>query len=251
MIIQSFNLVHIIFLLCQPILIVLCYFLFRNRSYKFKRYMFMGVAIFNFIYFIVYKLWLYLDPAFHFNIWNELPLQLCNINIILLFFAMLFDNKTLMSFVAVIGSVGAVMAMAFPDVNFVGVPFFSLRCIGFYGTHMIIFVSSISLMTLGMYKPTFKSIPLLLLVITIIATVIFSFNVIMRVTQVYPECNYFYTYGMPGNAIFDLFWKLIPIPLLTLLPSLLILLAYISLLIGITKLIEIFKKKNNKSVNEA
>ena len=54
-----------------------------------------------------------------------------------------------------------------------------------------------------------------------------ALNMILRAT-VCPEANYFYTYGA-DISVLNLFWRMIPHPLLYELPAPLLLLAYMSL----------------------
>lgn len=239
--IRPFNLLHIIIILCSPVLILAFYFILRRKSYTFKRYFFLGVSIFNIIFYIAYKFWLFNDPDHNFIIWNELPLHLCNINLILLFFAMLFDNKLLTSFVAVIGSIGAFFPLLFPEGQFMNLKF-NLSCLGFYGTHTLIFVTSISLMTTGMYRPTIKSLPMFYLLTFIISLTMFGINTLLRVSGIYTEANYFYTHGF-DNPIFNIFRSWIDIDYLYLLPALVILFVYFMLLVGIRKLVDNIKYK--------
>ena len=244
MIINSFNLVHICVLLLQVVLMFVVYFIFRNKSRNAKRYFVMGVSVFNMLFFIVYKYWLYADPEFDFHFFEELPLQLCNINIILLFIAALKDYKPLYGFVFFVASVGALFALIVPEKEFLGMSIFATRNIGFYGTHGIILVMSISVMTLGLYEPTIKSLPKIFLLIFIISFSVYLINVLFRVTGLSPESNYFYTHGL-DNPILGLFRKWIPIDYLYLMPCMVILGGWCFFWIGMYNLFTkvLFKKK--------
>ena len=92
MIIKPFNLVHIVVLLLAVALTITASLLLRKKEQKTKDYIMVGLSIFNIIFFIIYKIWLSKDD-YDFNIWKELPLQLCNINMFLIPLGIILKNK--------------------------------------------------------------------------------------------------------------------------------------------------------------
>ena len=184
--------------------------------------------------FFLYKYALSADPDFSrlrahmggFSWWNELPLHLCNINMILIPAAVLKRNRTLMSFCFFVGPIGAAMALIMPGPEFSNAPFYLPRMLGFYGTHFMIVIEALSLGTLGFYVPKKEDIPKTIAAFPAIGFAVFLFNVLLRSTGLYDRANYFYTMETEGNGLLEIFWKLIPVPFLYLLPSVAILAAY-------------------------
>ena len=60
----------------------------------------------------------------------------------------------------------------------------------------------------------------------LLALAVFGINILLRTTGLHPKANYFYSVETEGNALLDIFYRLIPVPFLYLLPSILILMAY-------------------------
>ena len=161
-----------------------------------------------------------------FNWWGELPLHLCNINLILIPIAVLTGKRPLLSFCFFIGPLGALMALVMPGNGFEGYSIFLPRMLGYYGTHYVILVSALAIGVFGLYRPRFSDVPLAALTLLLLALVIFGINMLLRTTGLHPKANYFYSVETEGNALLDFFYRLIPAPFLYLLPSILILMAY-------------------------
>lgn len=241
MIIKSFNLVHIgVLLLTFSTLIVLSSVL-RKKNQKIKDCIIIGISIFNILFFILYKYWLSQDD-YDFNIWKELPLHLCNINMFLIPLGILLKNKYLLTFSFYVAPLGALMALLFPDLAFINNSIFMLRNIGFYGTHIIIFCLGFLLGTLGYVEIRLSNIPKLLISSVCFSVVAFLINLLLTaITGV--EVNYFYTMDPSGISILELFWSFIPLKYLYLLPAILILCGYVVILVLGNKVILFLKKK--------
>lgn len=243
MIIRPFNLVHIIVLLITVIVTVVLSLILRKKDQKFKDRFVIGLAIFNILFFIIYKIWLANDNTYEgFSIWKELPLQLCNINMFLIPIGVYKKNKYLLTFSFYIAPLGALMALLFPDINFINNNIFMLRNIGFYGTHIIIFAMGMILAPLGYVEPKIKNIPVLLISAAVLSLGAFLINLLLTwITKV--EVNYFYAMNPSGISILELFWSLIPIKYLYLLPATLILSAYVGIVDLIYRGILLINKK--------
>lgn len=224
MIIKPFNLVHIVVLLLAVALTITGSLLLRKKEQKTKDYIMVGLSIFNIIFFIIYKIWLSNDD-YDFNIWKELPLQLCNINMFLIPLGIILKNKYLLTFSFYIAPLGALMALVFPDTNFINNDIFMLRNIGFYGTHIIIFGMGLMLASLGYVEPKLKNIKVLLISAVIFSLGAFIVNILLRLATGV-DVNYFYAMDPSGISILELFWKLIPVKYLYLLPAVVILTIY-------------------------
>lgn len=201
--------------------------------------------------FIAYKYALSVDAEFNvltasmggFNWWGELPLHLCNINMILIPVAVLTNKRPLMCFCFFAGSLGAMMALSMPSNGFDGYSLLLPRMLGFYGTHFMIVIEALAIVTLGLYKPRFRDIPMTLVTIVCIALVIFVINMLLRWSGLHPKANYFYSVETEGNFVLELFYKLLPYPFLYLLPCSLVLAAYMSVIIAGFALADRLKRK--------
>ena len=88
------------------LLLALAGLILRGKSERTKKTVLVAACILTLIGFFVYKYFLSIDAEFNeatvatggFNWWGELPLQLCNINMILIPIAVLTNRRPLMSF---------------------------------------------------------------------------------------------------------------------------------------------------------
>ncbi|MBQ8292475.1 MAG: YwaF family protein [Bacilli bacterium] len=244
MIIKPFNLVHIGVLLFTVIFTVSLSLLLRKKDQAFKDKFLIGLAIFDIIFFIAYKIWLSQD-GYDFVIWKELPLQLCNINMFLIPIGVYKKNKYLLTFSFYIAPLGALMALLFPELAFMNNSIFMFRNIGFYGTHIIIIAMGVMLATLGYVEPKIKNISILLISAAVFSLGAFIvnnlFNLIVDV-----ETNYFFVMDPSGISILELFWSWIPIKFLYLLPATVILAIYTLIIDLIYRLILFINKKITK-----
>lgn len=117
------------------------------------------------------------------------------------------------------------MALIFPDINFINNDIFMLRNIGYYGTHIIIFAMGLMIAPLGYVKPSINNIKVLLISAVAFSLGAFIINLLLR-SATGVDVNYFYAMDPKGISILVLFWKLIPIKYLYLLPAIVILIAY-------------------------
>lgn len=127
------------------------------------------MCFFNLALFASYKLSLSMDAAYvrayypnGFNIFNELPLHLCNINLFLIPIGLWKRNRSIMGFSFFVAPLGALMALLFPEPLFSGFSLFLPRIFGYYVTHALLVVCGLSLATLGFYRPDPKDIPRIL-----------------------------------------------------------------------------------------
>ena len=216
------------------VLLIVVSLIMRKRSEKAKRILIGVTCLITLIGFFVYKYFLSIDQAYDeitnnmggFNWWGELPLQLCNINLILIPIAVLTMKKPLLSFCFFVAPLGALMAILMPANGFSGYSLLLPRMIGFYGTHFIIVIAGLAIATFGLYRPKFKDIPFTILTIAVIALIVFGINMLLRATGLHPKANYFYSVETEGNFLLEIFHKWIPVPFLYLIPSFLILVPY-------------------------
>ena len=232
--------------ICFILILIIVSVLLRNKSESTKQMTLVIACICTMIGFVVYKYYLSLDKEFNiitadmggFNWWGELPLQLCNINMLLIPIAVMTKNRALSCFSFFVGPLGAMMALMMPSAGFSGYSIFLPRMLGYYGTHFMIVIEGLALVTFGLFKPRLSDLPRAILTVIIIAFVVFLFNLFLRWTGLFPKANYFFSVETEGNFLLEMFHKWIPIPFLYLLPSIVILGAYMVIITIPFELIE-------------
>lgn len=239
LIMEPFNALFISIFAALIFILILVSLFLRKKSIETRKKVLVIASLLTLIGFVIYKYCLSMDAEFDairtsigmggFNWWGELPLHLCNINMILIPIAVLKDKRELLAFCFFVGPLGAMMALAMPGVEFSGVSILLPRMLGFYGTHFLIVIECLAIVTFGLYRPSFKDMPRTILTIILIALSVFAFNMILRLTGIFPKANYFYSVETEGNVALELFHSWIPIPFLYLLPSIPILAVYISI----------------------
>ena len=218
--------------------------LLKNKDDHTKRVILSVVCMITFIGFFVYKYYLSIDAEYDlltadregFNWWNELPMHLCNINMTLIPVAVLSKNRPLMNFCFFVAPLGAMMALAMPTAGFSGYSLLLPRMLGFYGTHFMIVIEGLAIVTFGLYRPEFRDLPGTFLAAVGLTFMVFLFDTLLRFTGIYTRANYFYTYETEGNVLLNLFHSWIPVPFLYLIPCLAILGAYMFLIMSFFKI---------------
>lgn len=245
MIIRTFNLVWLVVILLFTATTIILTKLFRNKDQKIKDRFMIIFGLSNILLFILYKLWLSMDD-YDFIIWDEFPLQLCNINMFLIIIGVKTKNKFLTTFSSYVAPIGAIMAMTFADPSFTNNSIFLLRNIGYYGTHGIIFIMGILLFTLGYQEIKFRDILYLLPSMVIISLGAYLLNNLFYLIVNY-KTNYFYTCSHAGVSLLEIFWNWIPLEYLYLLPAAPIFVIYICILNGCVLLKKFIEKKIKKA----
>lgn len=235
---EPFNLTHLLCVLCSVAIIVLLTALFRDKSEKTRRLVVLICCGFNAILYIIYKIVLasgvdYLsENGYTFTILSELPFQLCNISIFLVPIAVLLKKDKLLSYGFYLAVIGALMTTLFPEPEFQGICIAKFPIYGYYFTHYHIIINGILLVTLKLFKPSFKVLPFLNIILLAFAIVAFLINLLFNTcfidTSVNPAANYFFTWEPADISILEVFYKWIPVRFLYLIPAIAILNAYCS-----------------------
>lgn len=218
MVIKAFNGTYFLLLALVVAIAAVLTLTTRNKGEKARRKLIIGICLFNIIFYIAYKLGLYLRtpglPEDYIYIsWKELPLHLCNISLFLVPIGLAKKSDSLMAYGVYIAPLGALLALTFPSVGFGNMSIFYPHMIGYYGTHAIIILNGILLVSMGLYRPTFKKIPSMFLLVFCLSLASFGINLaIRRFTGV--AANYFYTVEPEGISILELFWSILPVPYL-------------------------------------
>lgn len=235
MIIRTFNLTYflLLFFILSACILITC--LLRGKSEDIKRKVMYGLCYFNIFLFVIYKVYLkignqeLLDKGYRFNIWLELPIQLCNISLFLVPLGLYKKHDFLYAYGFYIAPLGALMALTFPEPAFTNTNLFYFHNIGFYFTHANIIINGVLLVTLGFFKPSFKKVPSLLIFIIVLTVASFLVNLSLRALFHVPA-NYFFSYEPVGISILELFWKILPVRCIYLSFGLIILIAYVSVI---------------------
>ena len=246
LILEPFNgLFFLLFAAFAAVFLILS-LIMRRCSDKVRRATLAGLMLFTLAVFVWYKIMLSRDAEYSaitaaagkgaFSWWGELPLQLCNINMILIPVAVLTKKRPLMGFGFFLGPLGAAMALFMPGIGFENFSILLPRMIGYFFTHFMVFFGGIALWSFGIYRPTFRDLPGVVLSVIILSLLVFAFNMILRLTGLYPNANYFFTVETEGNPILEIFHSWLPYPFLYILPSLLILLPYMLIITGLFRI---------------
>lgn len=122
--------------------------------------------------------------------------------------------------------------------------------LGYYGTHFMVVIEGLALVTFGMFRPKFRDLPRAILAALLIAFSIFCFNMLLRWTGLHPKANYFFSVETEGNPLLEIFYGWIPVPFLYLMPSIVILGVYMLAVTLPFELTERRKKaRNDNHVN--
>ena len=225
-VIRPFNTVFLTVFAAFLALLALSSILLRKKSENTRRWVLIAACLVTFVGYFIYKYALSLDAEYDvitanmggFNWWGELPLQLCNINMMLIPVAVLRRDRVLMSFGFFLAPLGAMMALAMPGNGFDGYSLLLPRMLGFYGTQ-----------------------PRTVLTILAIAFCIFLINLLLRWSGLHPKANYFFSVETEGNFLLEIFHRWIPVPFLYLLPSIVILGVYMTVITGAFALADLLR----------
>ncbi len=236
-IIAPFNKVFCVTFAAFIILLIVASLALRKKTEKTRCAVLVGACLLTLAGFFVYKIFLSMDSEFDvltasmggFNWWGELPLQLCNINMILIPIAVMRRSRPLMCFGFFMAPLGALMALVMPGNGFSGYSLLLPRMLGYYGTHFMIVIEGLALVCFGLYRPKFRDLPRTVLAALLITLAIFGVNMLLRWSGLHPKANYFFSVETEGNFLLEIFHKWIPVPFLYLMPALLILVPYMAL----------------------
>ena len=240
-IIRPFNGVFFAVFAAFLALLVAASLLLRGKREAVRRRVIILASLFTMLGFLVYKGFLSVDREYSeltaamggFNWWGELPLQLCNINMLLIPIAVHWNKRPLMSFCFFVGALGALMAVMMPGVGFSDCSLLLPRAIGYYGTHFAIIVEALALVPFGLYRPRFRDLPVTALALLLVALCACGVSLLLRATGLHPGANYFFSVETEGNPILELFHRWLPAPFLYLLPCMAILGVYMGVVMAL------------------
>ncbi len=237
--IEYFNLWHFVIIAFVAIFPVVLSLIFRKKSEKTKTAFLFVLSLGNIFIYILRMI--RISGEDYFNIWNELPLHLCSIGIIMNFLAVVLKSHLLYSFSYCYGGVGALMAVLIPTVHFMGSPIYDLDNITFYLQHAIIVAFGICARTLGFIELRLKDIFKCTALLFGFAVLAHGANLIIDVLELgYP--NYMFTVDASINPVLQIFYNICPFPLVYLF-LLLPIIALIAFVMYLPTLIGDLKKK--------
>ncbi|MCQ2419769.1 MAG: YwaF family protein [Clostridia bacterium] len=197
--------------------------------------------------FFVYKITLNFDREYDeilaqagqvgFNFMDELPLNLCNINLILIIIGLEKRARPILGFTFFFGTLGALMALTMPCAGFDCYNLFLPRMLGYYVTHFIIALQLPLLAGLDLYRPKFRDILPAFGTLLLLAACMTGVNHLFRTCGISPTSNYFFSYDPNGNFILELFYSWLPYPGLYLLPGTAIVLPYMAAVTAVSRLL--------------
>ena len=258
-IVHPFNRIFTLLLIFFLLLLTLSALALRRKSEKVRQTVLIAACFVTLLGYFVYKYMLSLDHDYSlitaamggFSWWGELPLQLCNINMLLIPVAVWKKSRPLLCFCFFLGPLGALMALIMPGVGFEGYSLLLPRMLGYYGTHFMIVIEGLAIVCFGLYRPRFRDLPRTVLAAFLIALAIFGVNMLLRWSGLHPKANYFFSVETEGNFLLEIFYKWIPVPFLYLMPALLILLPYMALVTSGFAIADRVKAKKEKSAARA
>ncbi len=211
--------------------------LLRDKSMKTKQTVLVSACAVTFTGFFLYNYCMSLDEQYAvvnaamggFDWWGELPLHLCNVNMMLIPVSVITRNRPLMNFCFFTAPLGAFMALAMPGVCFDGYSILMPRMLGYYGTHFMIVIEGLALAAFGFCRPRFRDMPRTVLAVFAVGAVIFLIDLFLRASGLFAHANYFYMMETEGNFLLEIFHGWLPVPFLYLLPAIPILIIYMTL----------------------
>ncbi len=142
-ILDQYNIVHLLWLAMIAAEIVILYFIFKKKSYETKWLVCTVLAICLFLqYNSFFQCIGSINP-------KRLPVQLCNIGAYLILIALLFKSRSLFNFTIIINVVGVLFAVAIPDIDGEGLGY--LWNLHFLYEHQNVFVVPVLALILGVF----------------------------------------------------------------------------------------------------
>ena len=253
LILRPFNGLFFLLFAAFGVIFLVLSLIMRRCPDKVRRWVLAVLMLSTLAFFIWYKVMLSRDAEYsalsaaagkgEFNWWGELPLHLCNINMILIPVGVLLNKRPLMGFSFFLGPLGALMALMMPGVGFENCSILLPRMLGYYGTHFMVFYGGLALWGFGIFRPTFRDILPATLSAMALCFVIFLINLAFRGLGLNRYSNYFYNVETEGNPLLELFHSWIPVRGLYMIPCLLIGVPYMVIVTALFRLMERKKKK--------
>ena len=223
----TFTIAHIISLFISILLNVIIYCILKNKNINIKINVLLALSSLG-IFAIFFNLFAWQSPL------EYLPFHMCNINALLIPIALIKRNKQIGNML-LLWSIGALIALI---VNHQAQNFklFSITFLQYYLSHTFEFGIPILIFVLKIIPLDYKTIPFTLFISFVILVIVHCINLIINhIIIIYNitdykgdliTVNYMFTIK-PDNPALSFFYKLIPVPLLYVLPIFVIFSVYL------------------------
>lgn len=201
------------FVIAMIALGVVLHRILRTRPAPTRRRALLGVALANAGFSLAFHVAYLTDPSVHFPLFQNLPLHLCTIvSVFLLPLAVLTSWTPVRAIVFFPGVVAGALALVSCGPMYWGHPLLSFKTL-FFVAHALNAVLPVLLVSLGVYRPTYRDALLAPAWTVALALLVLPVTVALR-TWVDPGANYMYVFGPEDAAILAFFHDLIGVPLL-------------------------------------
>ena len=181
---DGFSIWQIIYLLMNPFLLIVCYFLLRNKGEMAQRYLLFSLGLGGMCSYFYCRVWwggMSIDSGC-------IPVHICNAALILITLSYAFKWKGLFYFTFFANVIGTLFAMFSPDADYL---FLGYRGLRFWYNHIIVFVAPVLGIVYGIFpRPTLKYIAYSIIVFTFYFLIAATFNAWF--TNINPYVNVFF-----------------------------------------------------------
>ena len=216
-----FSYQHILLLLISVAYIICLCLILRKRTYKTQRIVFITIMSICCVIFFC-RMFFGFEHA---RIWNEgskttlLPLELCNLNIIITLIGVIINKKFLNNYLYFVSVLGAIVSLTiFPQVHMNLNLFTEYMFFDYYIIHTNLVAVPIAMIACKWFKPEFKYTYISLLMLFVIYTALFGITTFLRQFEPFENANYMYIYDPGTLPILSQLYSLIPIPYVYVLP---------------------------------
>ena len=227
-IIKPFNLVYITLFIIN---VLICLFFFKLTTIFNARQVLLGVSLFNLVMYIIYRHIYthdkeYIDIAYpgqyKVNKYVELPLNPCNILVIITPFAYIFHNEWFLSYIFFYTFFMPILAMLMPCVGFDKYSVFKFRILWYYESHYFLLMNLPLMLYTGYFVPTYINVLYGTIILLVIGFIVHLINNYLVKKNLSKKANFFYTRDHEEISILKFFRKLIPIDFLYVIPALIL-----------------------------
>jgi hypothetical protein len=149
---EMFNLVYFIWVILFFVTIIGVYFLFRNKSQKFKFWFLFGLSVFMWVNHFA-RIWLQEDL----RTYELFFIDLCGFSTLVYPFFMWLKHKAFKDYMFFIGGYFAFHSILYPN-NILGDPVFIYNTIRFWLAHTILVMIPVLLIAWKMHTPSIKNV---------------------------------------------------------------------------------------------
>jgi len=216
------------------------YMWLRNKPQEYKRKAMTGLAIGLWALSTTFTLERAANPNYYFPITQNLPLHFCSMVTFMLVpaFWLKGTSRWLQAYRALLfypGAAAAFLAVIAPAEEYMNHPLLSMNTL-FYFVHLGNVLLCSMLVVLGFHTPTVRGALGSLVTFFILAMTVFPITLAIR-HWVDPAANYYFSFDPAGSPIFEILYRLIPVPLLYQVPLLVLVIPVLLLQFGIYQLI--------------